>query len=120
MHPRRLLGTLVGFAAAAATSSETAPDNMNAAPQAAGMVQVGSVKGTQERAFHPGDVPDAPALTGEARWSRIDVDDPYLRDALHRVLDAADQLLARPQCEAVTSDFVDRHGQTQTTKLTAR
>ena len=113
MHCRRWLGTVAGLAAAAASSSETAADTINAA-----VSHVTGVDGRQDRAFRPGDVPDAPTVTAEPRWSRIHVDDPYLRDALRRVLDAAAELLTRPQCEALTSDFVDVQGQKLATKLT--
>ena len=118
MHRRTLLGTLAGLAAAAASSSETDADNINAGEQAPAVIQVAGISGRQDPAVRPPDVPDAPSVTAEPRWSRIHVDDPYLRDALRRVLDAAAELLTKPQCEAVTSDFVDMQGQKLATKLT--
>jgi hypothetical protein len=85
--------------------------------QRAGRLQVGDVGGIQRTTRSSSHVPAAASATGAQSWPRIHIDDPYVRDGARRILDAAATLLANRQCEDVTSDLVDLHGQPLATRL---
>ncbi len=50
------------------------------------------------------------AATPESRWSRVYIDDAYVRDAVVRSLDGAAEWLKAPKCQSLLSEFADQHG----------
>ena len=50
------------------------------------------------------------AATRESRWSRVYIDDAYVRDAVVRSLDGATEWLKARKCQSLLSEFADQHG----------
>jgi hypothetical protein len=60
-----------------------------------------------------GQTPGAGPAVGarlEARWPRLHIEDPYVRDAVNGALDGVGERLNTPQCQVLLSEFADRRG----------
>ena len=59
------------------------------------------------------------APTPESKWSRVYIDDVYVRDAVVRSLDGAAEWLNAAKCQSLLSEFADQHGRPLHERLAA-